>query len=158
VVMLVVIVFLAALVLAKMVVIVPPGQVYIRTRLGRLQGPMMAGFHFVAPFIDNVSARYPAAKQPVTIADTFVSSDEENVKVELRAQYLILDPAKAFQNITDVDHAIRTLLETSVKNEVERRKGDDFRFERRSIESDMQRKVNEAAEQFGVYVTECALK
>src|SRR5439155_700804 len=128
------IVVIAVFALAKAVVIVPVGQVHIRTRLGKFQEPMSAGLHFVAPFIDVVSARYPTAKQTVTISAEFVSSDQETVAVELEGRYYVLDAAKAYQNIANVDNAIKALFEATVKNEVERRKGDDFRFERRSIE------------------------
>jgi len=154
----VVIVIFAAFIFAKAVIIVPGDQVYIRTRLGKLQGAMRPGLHFLVPFIDSVSACYPSKEQSVAISDTFVSSDEESVAVELDARYRVLDAVKAFQNITDVDHAIRALLVATIKKEVERRKGDDFRSERGSIESDLTRSVNEAASQFGVYVTGCTLR
>ena len=128
---LIIILFIAVVVLSQAIKIVPSDQIYIRTRLGQLQGPMTPGLNFVAPFIDTVAARYPRSKT-VSISGTFASSDNENVAVELEARYAILDAVKTFQNIADVDHAVRALLETVIRNEAARRKGDDFRFERRS--------------------------
>src|SRR5437870_10808139 len=118
---------------------------------------MTPGLNFVAPFIDTVAARYPRSKT-VSISGTFASSDNENVAVELEARYAILDAVKTFQYIADVDHAVRALLETVIRNEAARRKGDDFRFVRRSVEADIMRAFNEAAEQFGAQVTDCTLK
>jgi len=150
---LIIILIIAIVVLTQAIKIVPPDHIYIRTRLGQLQGPMKPGLNFVAPFIDTVAARYPRTKT-VTLSGTFVSSDKENVAVELEARYSILDAVKAFRNIPDIDQAVRTLLETVVRNEAARRKGDDFRFERQSMEADVMRAFNDAGAQFGVQLTE----
>jgi len=150
---LIIILVIAVVVLSQAIKIVPSDQIYIRTRLGQPLGPMAPGLNFVAPFIDSIAARYQRTKT-VNISGTFASSDNDNVAVELEARYSILDAAKTFQNIPDVDQAVRTLLETVVRNEAARRKGDDFRFERQSVEAEVMRAFNDAGAQFGVQLTE----
>lgn len=155
---LIVVVVIGALVLAKGVVIVPPRQVYIVERLGKRMPPLMAGMHFLVPIVDRVSIRYSMDELPVTVNDSYRSSDGVNVPVEMTARYRILDPVKATDNISDVHSAVRQILDTMVKKEAARRKGDDFKFESRSIESDVVKNANEAAAQFGVMFIDCTLK
>jgi regulator of protease activity HflC (stomatin/prohibitin superfamily) len=153
-----VVLVVAAFLLAKAVIRLPPGQVYIPARLGKALPPLHAGLHFIVPLIDTIAARYSLEMREIPVRDTFRSVGGENVAVEMTARYRILDSDKAFRNISDVENSVRNLLAASIKNEAAGRKSDDFRFESRSIESAVTRKVDDAAEQFGVKVIECTLK
>ncbi len=155
---LIVVIFVGAWALATSVVIVPAKKAYIFERMGRRMPPLWAGLHFLVPIVDRVRVGYSMDALPVTISDTFVSSDGVRVPVEMAATYRILDPAKASQNVADVHYAARELLATMIKVEAARRKSDDFKFESRSIESDVAKHANEAAAQFGVMFIECTLK
>jgi regulator of protease activity HflC (stomatin/prohibitin superfamily) len=137
----------------KAVRIVPQQSVYIVERLGKYNGKLEAGLHFLVPFVDRVAYSMPLQEIPLeTPVQTAVTKD--NVSVELTAvlYFQVTDPESAAYGTADFEQAIELLARTTLRSEVGKRELDTLLQDRQTINSAVVSALDEAAATWGVKV------
>lgn len=102
---------LFALLVARNVVIVPPGYAYVVERLGRYRSTLGAGWSLLTPFVDRIAFRLRVDGETVALTGPVAAT------IELR----VTDPRKACYDVADFREAVARLARRLAEEEMARR-------------------------------------
>lgn len=112
---------LALVVIARAVVVVPQGKVFLVERLGRFEKALSPGVAFVMPFVDRVSARVQMGERvgdlPATEA---VSLDNRSVTLAGQVRYRVVDARRAVYEVADYEQAVIAVAVRALRTAVGR--------------------------------------
>jgi regulator of protease activity HflC (stomatin/prohibitin superfamily) len=144
------VVVVALLVLRSAIVIVPNDHAYITERMGVYSATLYPGLHFVMPLLDKVRFKHTVAEQSQEMSDVFETRDRQQVSLASAYRFRILDPQRASYGSADYTNFLREVVRTSQKRYVGGQTWDALRQDTRSLEAEVLRSVDEAAEPIGV--------
>jgi regulator of protease activity HflC (stomatin/prohibitin superfamily) len=111
----IVVVVAGVTVLARAIVVVPPGEVWLVERLGRHVQTLSPGRHVLFPFVDAVRHRVALADATLDVPRAIYGTrDGANVEVTSRLTYRITDAVKATYDVADHRAALAQLAQTSL--------------------------------------------
>jgi regulator of protease activity HflC (stomatin/prohibitin superfamily) len=106
-------IILAIVILAKALVVVPRGKVFVVAMLGRPAGVLNAGVHFMVPFVSTITARIPVDEQMLDVPETAGRlEDGTPVSVKGSIRYRVTNPIVAITDVADYQHALAELART----------------------------------------------
>ncbi len=140
------------------IVIVPNDQVFVTERLGRYSATLHSGLHMVLPLLDQIRARHPMTVQAQEISDVFETRDRQQASLTAAYRFRILDPQRASYGSADYTNFLRELVRASQRRYVAAQTWDALREDRRSLEAEVLRSVDEASEAIGVKLLEYEVK
>jgi regulator of protease activity HflC (stomatin/prohibitin superfamily) len=155
------IVFLAFVIvfLFKAVRIVPQQEVWILERVGKFQGSLSAGLHFVVPFIDVIRYRHSLKEIVLDIpAQICITRDNVSVHIDGVIFFRVTDPIKASYGISDYIQAVVQLAQTTLRSEIGKLDLDRTFEERDKINMAVILAIEHATEPWGVKVLRYELK
>ncbi len=132
------------------IVVVPNDQVYVTERMGQYCQTLHPGFHVIMPLLDKIRFKHPMMEQTGELSDVFETRDGQRASVTAAYRYRILDPQRASYGSVDYLSFLRELVRASQKRYVAGQTWDALRQDRRSLEAEVQRSVDEALEPIGV--------
>jgi regulator of protease activity HflC (stomatin/prohibitin superfamily) len=140
--------------LLRSIRIVPAQTVMVVERLGKYSSTMEAGIHLLVPFLDKVNYRHILKEQAVEVPSQPCFT-LDNVKVEVDGVlYLkVVDAKKASYGISDYMYATIQLAQTTMRSVIGKMELDRCFEERQTINADIVKSVDEAADPWGVQVT-----
>lgn len=151
--------FLVLLVIAKTARIVPQQSAYVVERLGRYSRTLGAGFHILAPFIDNVQYKHSLKETAIDIPEQIcITRDNVQVSVDGIIYLKILDPQRASYGISDHRFAITQLAQTALRSEVGKIELDRTFEERTNINTQVVNELDKASEPWGIKVLRYEIK
>jgi regulator of protease activity HflC (stomatin/prohibitin superfamily) len=116
-------VFLAIVVIiivAKSLVVVPRGKVFVISTLGRPAGVLNAGMNFVTPFVTSIAGRVPIDEQTLDVPVTGGRlRDGTAVVVKGSIRYRVTNPLAAIKDVADYQHALAELARTHWRRALE---------------------------------------
>lgn len=141
----------AAVVIAKGIVIVPQQMAFVVERLGRYNGTLHAGLHIVIPMIDRIAYRHSLKEIPMDVApQVCITRDNTQVQIDGILYYQVTDAKLASYGNENYGMAIESLAKTCLRSEVGRRELDKLLEERATINVAVVSALDEASITWGV--------
>lgn len=140
--------------LLRSIRIVPAQTVMVVERLGKYSSTLEAGIHLLVPFIDKVNYRHILKEQAVEVPSQPCFT-LDNVKVEVDGVlYLkVVEAKKASYGINNYMYATIQLAQTTMRSVIGKMELDRCFEERQTINAEIVKAVDEAADPWGVQVT-----
>lgn len=141
----------AAVIIAKGIVIVPQQMAFVVERLGRYNGTLHAGLHIIIPMIDRIAYRHSLKEIPMDVApQVCITRDNTQVQIDGILYYQVTDAKLASYGNENYGMAIESLAKTCLRSEVGRRELDKLLEERATINVAVVSALDEASITWGV--------
>src|SRR6187397_227228 len=155
----VVLAFVALIIVAKTVVVVPQQSAYVVERLGRFADVKQAGLHFLVPFLDFIRYRHTLKETAIDIAaQVCITRDNVQVGVDGILYLKVMNAERASYGISDYIFAITQLAQTTLRSEVGKIDLDRTFEERTTINTSVVGELDKASESWGVKVLRYEIK
>ncbi|HNY15160.1 MAG TPA: stomatin-like protein [Bacteroidales bacterium] len=153
------VIFLAFILIASMVKVVPQRTAIIVERLGKYKATYTAGFQIIIPFIDKVRYRHTLKEQAIDVAPQIcITRDNIAVEVDGILYLQVLDPQKASYGIDNYRFASIQIAQTTMRSVIGKLELDRTFEERESINAAIVEAVDKASEPWGIKVTRYEVK
>jgi regulator of protease activity HflC (stomatin/prohibitin superfamily) len=134
--------------------IVPQSNAYVVERFGQYTKTLTAGLHIIVPFLDAVAHRVSILERQLKeFTISVISKDNVEVKLETTVFYRIIDASRSVYRIRDVESAINTAATSIVRSAAGRLELDELQSSRDSMNEEISKNLQEAAEVWGVDIT-----
>jgi regulator of protease activity HflC (stomatin/prohibitin superfamily) len=156
---LILVVFALAVVLASMAKVVPQQEAWIVERMGRYSMTLKAGLHVLTPFFDSVRYRHSLKEQVIEVQEQdCITKDNVLIKVDAVLYYQIIDPVRASYGISNPEAGVVQLAQTTVRSEIGKIELDRTFEERAAINAHIVGEIDNASEAWGVKVLRYEIK
>ncbi len=133
--------------------IVPQRSAFVVERLGKYAKTLEAGFHLLIPFVDRVAYRHTLKEEVIDVPQqSCVTKDNIQVVVNGVIYLQVIDPKRASYGISEYRYAAMQLAQTTLRSVVGKIDLDKTFEERESINEQVVRALDEAAQPWGVKV------
>ena len=149
--------FVAAVVIGRSIKVVPAGKQAVIYRLGRIvPNAKSAGIVIAVPFIDQVTFVDTTDRSVDMERVVAITHDNQSVTLEGTVRFRIFDPEAASSHVSDVDSAVATLAQTSVRQTVGEIQHSEV-FERSAGER-IRVKMETAAKPWGISIVDVSVR
>lgn len=146
-----VLIVVAAMIIAKGIVIVPQQMAFVVERLGRYSGTLDAGLHIIIPMIDRIAYRHSLKEVPMDVApQVCITRDNTQVQIDGILYYQVTDAKLASYGNENYSMAIESLAKTCLRSEVGKRELDKLLEDRQTINVAVVSALDEASITWGV--------
>jgi regulator of protease activity HflC (stomatin/prohibitin superfamily) len=131
----------------------------VKERLGKPQGVLEPGFHFMVPLLDRAAYRQEMREQAIDVPPQMCIT-KDNIAVEVDGiVYLKVEDAKdASYNIADYRQAAINLAQTTMRSEIGKLKLEETFSEREKMNESIVREIDKASEPWGIKVLRYEIK
>ena len=155
----IVLVFIALILLASCVKIVPQAQAYVMERLGGYQATWSVGIHWKWPIIERVAKRVILKEQVVDFApQPVITKDNVTMRIDTVVFYQITDPKLFAYGVENPIMAIENLTATTLRNIIGDLELDETLTSRETINTKMRASLDVATDPWGIKVNRVELK
>ncbi len=152
-------VFVAIIVVASSIRIVPQAHAYVVERLGTYQGTWSVGLHFKFPVIDKVAERISLKEQVVDFApQPVITKDNVTMRIDTVVFFQITDPKLFAYGVEKPIMAIENLTATTLRNIIGDMELDQTLTSREVINTKMRATLDVATDPWGIKVNRVELK
>ena len=145
----------ALVVVAKSVVLVPPGQQYVVGTLGKANRVLHSGLHILPPFVTTIVGKVPVSEQTVDVPETGARlTDGSGAAVRGTVRYSVTEPLLAINDVDDYQHAIAQLTATHWRTAIE---ASDAVNLRTALDTSID-PIRKAAARWGITVVDASLQ
>ncbi len=135
----------------KGIKLVPQQKVWIVERLGRYSGSLVAGLHFIIPFVDKITYRHSLKENAVDIpSQSAITRDNVTLVIDGILYLKITDPKQASYGVRDPLYAISQLAQTTMRSELGKITLDKTFEEREILNTNIVQSINEASNVWGI--------
>lgn len=143
--------FIAFLMVWNGIKLVPQQSAWVVERLGRFNQTMLAGLHFIIPFVDKVAYRHSLKENAVDIpSQTAITRDNVTLIIDGILYLKITDPKQASYGVLDPRYAVIQLAQTTMRSELGKMTLDKTFEERESLNTNIVQAINEASTVWGI--------
>lgn len=151
---LIVFVALVLLTLKLGVNIVPQSENWLVERLGKFNRKLEAGLHLIIPFFESVRYRVPIQERQLPPKPiNAITLDNVTISVSLAVLYRIVDASKTMYRIANVDDAIMTIVNGTVRSVIGKTDLDGVQSNRRQLSDEIERDLQTVSEEWGILLT-----
>ncbi|MFM8576650.1 MAG: SPFH domain-containing protein [Limnohabitans sp.] len=150
------IVFVALVVLTLKlgVNIVPQSENWLVERLGKFNRKLEAGLHLIIPFFESVRYKVPIQERQLPPKPiNAITLDNVTISVSLAVLYRIVDASKTMYRIANVDDAIMTIVNGTVRSVIGKTDLDGVQSNRRQLSDEIERDLQTVSEEWGILLT-----
>jgi regulator of protease activity HflC (stomatin/prohibitin superfamily) len=148
-----------ALIIINSIKIVPQKSAFLVERLGKYNGTLKAGFHFIIPFVDKVAYRHTLKEQAIDVdSQSCITRDNISVEVDGILYLQVIDPQKASYGIDHYRFASTQIAQTTMRSIIGKLELDKTFEERDTINTRIVEAVDVASDPWGVKVTRYEVK
>jgi len=152
-------VFIAIIVVASSIRIVPQAHAYVVERLGTYQGTWSVGLHIKLPIIDKVAERISLKEQVVDFApQPVITKDNVTMRIDTVVFFQITDPKLFAYGVEKPIMAIENLTATTLRNIIGDMELDQTLTSREVINTKMRSTLDVATDPWGIKVNRVELK
>ena len=145
--------------LAKTAVVVPQRSEYIIERLGKFETTLSAGFHILIPFLDKVAYKRSLKEEVLDIASQdCITTDNVSVSVDGVLYLQVIDSKLSAYGIDNYRLAASQLAQTSLRSVIGKIELDRTFEERETLNQQVVKAIDEAAQNWGVKVLRYEIK
>jgi len=146
-------------ILLSCIKIVPQRSAYIIERLGKYNGTLTAGFHFLMPIVDKVAYKHTLKEAAIDVASqSCITRDNIAVEVDGVLYLQVIDPKKASYGIDNYGFASIQIAQTTMRSVIGRLDLDKTFEERETINTSIVDAVDKASDPWGVKVARYEVK
>ena len=143
--------FIAFLMVWNGIKLVPQQSAWVVERLGRFNQTMLAGLHFIIPFVDKVAYRHSLKENAVDIpSQTAITRDNVTLIIDGILYLKITDPKQASYGVLDPRYAVIQLAQTTMRSELGKMTLDKTFEEREHLNTNIVQAINEASTVWGI--------
>lgn len=149
--------FLLVLVLITLrysVFIVPQSENWLIERLGRYHRKIEAGLHLLIPFFEVVRHKVSIqeVQQPPDPINA-ITHDNVSISVQLAIFYRIIDSSKTMYRIENLNLAIKTIVNGTVRSVIGKTELDGVQSNRRHIAEEIESELQAVSDEWGIKLT-----
>ncbi len=131
--------------------IVPQQEAWVVERLGRFHSILEPGINFLIPYIDSVGYKHSLKESAQDIpSQTAITKDNVTLGIDGVLYLKITDPKQASYGVTNPFYAVSQLAQTTMRSEIGKITLDKTFEERESLNINIVRAINEAANVWGI--------
>ncbi|MDH5681486.1 MAG: paraslipin, partial [Spirochaetota bacterium] len=154
-----IIIFVVIFILWKMFIIVPAREACVKEYLGKFDGVLEPGFHFLIPFLHKISYRHEMREQVIDVPpQTCITKDNIQVEVDGLVYLKVMDAEKASYGIENYRRATVNLAQTTMRSEIGKITLDDTFSERKTINENIVREIDVASDPWGIKMLRYEIK
>jgi regulator of protease activity HflC (stomatin/prohibitin superfamily) len=143
----------------RLFIIVEFREEVIQERLGKFKKNLKPGFHFLFPFVDRPAYRREMREQVLDVpSQTCITKDNIEVAVDGLVYIKVMDAYKASYGISNYQAAAINLAQTTMRSEIGKITLDDTFSERETMNENIVREIDKAADPWGIKVLRYELK
>ena len=143
----------------KTFVIVPEREHWVKERLGKFDGVLSPGFHFMLPFFDRAAYKQEVREQPIDVPpQSCISRDNIQVEVDGIVYLKVVDAKDASYGIGNYQLAAVNLAQTTMRSEIGKLTLEQTFSEREVINENIVREIDKASEPWGIKVLRYEIK
>jgi len=151
---LVVLAVLVVVTIRAAVKIVPQSENWLVERLGRYHRKMEAGLHLLVPFFETVRHKVPILERQLPPRPiNAITLDNVTIAVSLAVLYRISDASKTMYRIDNVDDAILTLVNGTVRSVIGQTDLDGVQSNRRQLSEQIENDLSAVSQEWGIVLT-----
>ncbi len=152
-------VFLAVVIVASSIRIVPQAHAYVIERLGTYQSTWSVGFHMKWPVFDKIAERISLKEQVVDFApQPVITKDNVTMRIDTVVFFQITDPKLFAYGVEKPIMAIENLTATTLRNIIGDLELDQTLTSRETINTKMRSALDVATDPWGIKVNRVELK
>jgi len=147
------------LVFKNIVRVVPQNDAFIVERLGKYQKTLLAGIHFLFPFIDRIAYRHSLKEFAIDVpAQQAITKDNVALGIDGVLYMRIMDPKAASYGVENLRFAIMQLAQTTMRAEIGKLSLDETFESRENVNAMVTQAIDEASESWGTKVLRYEVK
>ena len=151
---LIVLAVLVVVAIKAAVKIVPQSEHWLVERLGRYHRTMEAGLHLLVPFFEAVRHKVPVLERQLPPRPiNAITLDNVTIAVSLAVLYRISEAAKTMYRIDNVDDAILTLVNGTVRSVIGQTDLDGVQSNRRQLSEQIENDLLAVSQEWGIVLT-----
>lgn len=134
--------------------IVPQSENWLVERLGKFNRKLEAGLHLIIPFFESV--RFQVSIQERQLPPKPINAitlDNVTISVSLAVLYRIVDASKTMYRIANVDDAIMTIVNGTVRSVIGKTDLDGVQSNRRQLSEEIERDLQSVSDEWGILLT-----
>jgi regulator of protease activity HflC (stomatin/prohibitin superfamily) len=134
--------------------IVPQSENWLVERLGKYNRKLEAGLHLVIPFLETIRHKVPILETqlPPDYIDA-ITHDNVSIKVQLAILYRIVDSSRSKYRIENLQLAIKTIVNGTVRSVVGKTDLDGVQSNRRHLADEIESQLQLVSEEWGIKLT-----
>ena len=148
---------LAALVFVTLrgaIKIVPQSENWLVERLGKYHRKLDAGLHLLIPFFETVQHKVPIQERQLPPRPiNAITLDNVTISISLAVLYRIADASRTVYRIANVDDAIITIVNGTVRSVIGKTDLDGVQSNRRHLSNEIEEELRTVSEEWGVVLT-----
>lgn len=137
----------------KTAVVIPARESAVKERLGKFQGTLEPGLHFLIPFFDKIAYKHEMREQVIDVpAQSCITKDNIQVSVDGVIYIKVMDAKLASYGIEDYVLASVNLAQTTMRSEVGKMTLHQSFSERESLNQIVVEEIDKASNPWGIKV------
>ncbi len=134
--------------------IVPQSENWLVERLGKFHRKLEAGLHLIIPFFETVRYKVPIQERQLPPKPiNAITLDNVTISVSLAVLYRIVDASKTMYRIANVDDAIMTIVNGTVRSVIGKTDLDGVQSNRRQLSEEIEEDLRAVSEEWGILLT-----
>lgn len=134
--------------------IVPQSENWLVERLGKFNRKLEAGLHLIIPFFESVRFKVPIQERQLPPKPiNAITLDNVTISVSLAVLYRIVDASKTMYRIANVDDAIMTIVNGTVRSVIGKTDLDGVQSNRRQISEEIESDLRSVSDEWGILIT-----
>ncbi len=134
--------------------IVPQSDVFVIERFGKYSRTLNAGLSVIVPYLDKVAHKVSILERQLNeFAISVITSDNVEVSLNSTVFYRVTDASRSVYRIKDINSALKTAATSIVRSAAGKLDLDGLQSSRESMNTEIDKKLSEAAEVWGIEVT-----
>lgn len=140
-------------------IVVSERENVVKERLGKPQGVLEPGFHFMVPLLDRAAYRQEMREQAIDVPPQMcITKDNIQVEVDGIVYLKVEDARDASYNIADYRQAAINLAQTTMRSEIGKLGLEETFSERERMNESIVREIDKASEPWGIKVLRYEIK
>ena len=145
---------LVVLTLKAGIKIVPQSENWLVERLGKFNRKLEAGLHLIIPFFESVRYKVPIQERQLPPKPiNAITLDNVTISVSLAVLYRIVDASRTMYRISNVDDAILTIVNGTVRNVIGKTDLDGVQSNRRNLSAEISNDLDTVSLEWGIALT-----
>jgi regulator of protease activity HflC (stomatin/prohibitin superfamily) len=145
---------LVVLAIRSAIKIVPQSENWLVERLGKYNRKMEAGLHVLIPFFETVQHKVPIQERQLPPKPiNAITLDNVTISISLAVLYRIADASKTMYRISNVDDAIMTIVNGTVRSVIGKTDLDGVQSNRRHLSDEIEEDLKAVSDEWGIVLT-----